>query len=114
MNEQIARRLKEMDFRLAVNSCADCGCEVWSRTVEYGDVRSIVHIRVTEVGFDHHFVLCPSEKQERAGRQWFDDPEPRDAEDCFRDTRIVLREARQCLEGGIVRRCVRRLLEKVS
>ena len=114
MKKATTRRLKEMGFRLALDSCTDSGCGVWSRTIEYGIVRSIVSIRVTDFGFDYHHVFCPVEEEERAGTQWFDDPDPRNAQDCFRDTWFVLREAKEYLEVGIVRRSMRELLKKVN
>ena len=105
MNEAIAKRLKEMDFELTCSPCEGCGCEVWSREIGYGDVKSLVSIRSSEIGFEYHFELLGE------GVWWFD-ANPWDSMDCLRETGAVLSEARRSLEGGIVRRSVKQLLTK--
>lgn len=105
MNEAKAKRLKELGFQLTCSPCDGCGCEVWSREIEYGHVVSLVSIRVSGVGFEYHFELLPVEE----GAWWFD-ANPWNAMDCLRETGAVLSEARRRLEGGIVRRSVKWLL----
>jgi hypothetical protein len=111
MDEVIAGRLREMDFYLALKACAECRYDIWSRDIEYGNVKSIVCIRETVEGFDYRFALFQREEAEE--ETWgFEGNNSWNALGCMLETWCVLREARRCLEGGIVRRSMRRLLKQ--
>jgi hypothetical protein len=113
MNKVMVRRLREMDFHLALKECEECKCDVWSRDIEHGNVKSIVSIRHTDAGFEYRFNFFKLE--ENGVEIWgFAGADSSNALACMIETWCALRGARRCLEGGIVRRSMRELLKKVN
>jgi hypothetical protein len=112
MDAVTVRRLREMDFHLALKSDDGSGREMWSRDIEYGNVKSIVCVRDSEAGFEYRFGLLG--REEEGAETWgFDGADAWNALGCMLETWWALRAARRCLEGGIVRRSMRELLKKV-
>jgi hypothetical protein len=110
VNEIIARMLKDQDFHLVLKT-RNSDCDLWSREIQYGNVKTVLCIYDTNAGFEYR-VRFASFEERGSDKPGFDGADLWNAVGCMHETWCAWKAARRCLEKGIVRRSMRKFLKK--